>query len=123
VTMDFSWTEEQLSYKKAVIEFAQKELNQDMVERDKHGSFSRELWKKCALLVFKGFPVPEEYGGMNFDILTAMLTMEGLGYGCHDNGLVFGINAQLWSVQMPIMNFGTRGAKTEILARDVQWVS
>ena len=46
--MDFSWTEEQLAYKKAVVEFAQKELNFEMVERDKEGRFSRALWQKCA---------------------------------------------------------------------------
>ena len=113
--MDFSWTEEQLAYKKAVIEFAQKELNQDMVDRDKHGSFFKELWKKCANFGIQALPVPEEYGGFDADILTAMLTMEGLGYGCHDNGLIFSINAQLWSVQMPIMNFGTDEQKRKYL--------
>jgi alkylation response protein AidB-like acyl-CoA dehydrogenase len=113
--MDFTWTEEQLSYKKAVIEFAQKELNHDMVERDKQASFIKELWKKCADFGIQALPVPEEYGGFDVDILTAMLTMEGLGYGCHDNGLIFGINAQLWSVQMPIMNFGTDEQKRKYL--------
>jgi alkylation response protein AidB-like acyl-CoA dehydrogenase len=113
--MEFSWTKEQIAYKKAVIEFAQKELNQDMVERDKHGSFYKELWDKCASFGIQGLPIPEEYGGIGADILTAMLTMEGLGYGCHDNGLIFGINAQLWSVQMPIMNFGTEEQKQKYL--------
>jgi alkylation response protein AidB-like acyl-CoA dehydrogenase len=32
-----------------------------------------------------------------------MLAMEGLGYGCRDNGLTFGLNAQLWTVQLPIV--------------------
>ncbi len=105
--MDFSWTEEQLAYKKAVIEFAQRELNREMIERDRRGLFSRELWKKCADFGIQGLPFPEKYGGSEADILTTMLTMEGLGYGCHDNGLVFGINAQMWSVMMPIYTFGT----------------
>ena len=30
--MDFSWTEEQLKYKRAVIEFAQEELNKGLIE-------------------------------------------------------------------------------------------
>jgi alkylation response protein AidB-like acyl-CoA dehydrogenase len=58
---------------------------------------------------------PEKYGGSEADILTAMLTMEGLGYGCHDNGLIFGINAQMWSVQMPIFAFGTDAQKEKYL--------
>ena len=44
-----------------------------------------------------------------------MLTMEGLGYGCRDNGLIFAINAQMWSVQMPIQSFGTEAQKKRYL--------
>ena len=77
--MDFSWSEEQLAYKKAVIEFAQKELNQDMVERDKEGRFARSLWQKCADFGITALPIPEQYGGAEADILTSMLTMEGIG--------------------------------------------
>jgi hypothetical protein len=113
--MYFSWTEDQLVFKKAVIDFAQKELNRDMIERDRQGSFSRELWKKCAEFGIQGLPFPEVYGGADADILTTMLTMEGLGYACRDNGLVFGINAQMWSVQMPIFTFGTQAQKERYL--------
>jgi hypothetical protein len=113
--MDFSWNDEQLAYKKAVIEFALKELNEGMIERDREGSFSRKLWKKCANFGIQGLATPEEYGGSNADIMTAMLTMEGLGYGCHDNGLIFGINAQMWSVMMPILNFGSEEQKRKYL--------
>jgi len=113
--MDFSWTDEQLAYKKAVTEFAQKELNEGMIERDHAGSFSREFWKKCADFGIQGLATPEEYGGSDADILTTMLTMEGLGYGCHDNGLIFAINAQMWSVMMPIQSFGTDAQKRKYL--------
>lgn len=44
-----------------------------------------------------------------------MLTMEGPGYGCRDNGLIFAINAQMWSVQMPILDFGTPEQKARFL--------
>lgn len=113
--MDFSWNEEQLAYKKAVIEFAQKELNDDLMERDRQGVLSRDTWRKCARFGITALPIPEEYGGANADILTAMITMEGLGYGCKDNGLIFGLNAQLWSVQMPILQFGTEDQKQKYL--------
>lgn len=113
--MDFSWTDEQLAFKKAVIEFAQKELNRDMIERDRDGEFARDLWKKCAQFGIQGLAVPEKYGGADTDILTAMLTMEGLGYGCNDNGLIFGINAQMWSVQHPILAFGSEEQKQKYL--------
>lgn len=113
--MDFSWTDEQLAYKKAVIEFAQKNLNDGIIERDQAGELSRAAWQQCARFGIQGLPMPEAYGGADADILTTMLTMEGLGYGCHDNGLIFGINAQMWSVQMPILTFGSEAQKVKYL--------
>lgn len=113
--MDFSWSEEQVAFKKAVITFAREQLNHEMIERDRGGRFSHELWRECANFGIQGLPFPEQYGGGNADILTTMLTMEGLGYGCLDNGLIFGINAQMWSVQMPIYTFGTEAQKQKYL--------
>jgi alkylation response protein AidB-like acyl-CoA dehydrogenase len=113
--MDFSWSEEQLEFKKAVIDFAQKELNEGLVERDRQGELARENWRKCAQFGILGLPFPEEYGGVEADVLTTMLTMEGLGYGCSDNGLIFAMNAQMWSVQMPIFLHGTEAQKEKYL--------
>jgi alkylation response protein AidB-like acyl-CoA dehydrogenase len=113
--MDFTWSDEQLEFKKAVIEFARQRLSHDMIERDREGRFDRELWKACAEFGIQGLPFPEAYGGGNADILTTMLTMEGMGYGCPDNGLIFGLNAQMWSVQMPIHTFGTEAQKQKYL--------
>jgi hypothetical protein len=44
-----------------------------------------------------------------------MLIMEGLGEGCADNGLTFALNAQLWTVQRPIVRFGTEEQKRQFL--------
>lgn len=115
--MDFSWTDEQLGLKNAVIDFAKRELNTDLTGSDRQGSFSREKWEKCARFGIQGLPIPDEYGGTGTDILTTMLVMEGLGYGCRDNGLVFALNAQLWSVQMPIVSFGTEAQKKAYLPK------
>jgi len=113
--MDFAWTDEQLEVRKGVIEFAQGELNDGLIERDHTGTASRALWKKCAAFGIQGSAVPEELGGLGNDILTTMLIMEGLGYGCRDNGLIFGLNAQMWSVQHPILAFGTEEQKRRYL--------
>lgn len=113
--MDFSWSEEQLAYKKSVIKFAQKELNDGIIERDRNGEISLDNWIKCAQFGIQGLPIPEEYGGSDADVLTVMLAMEGLGYGCRDNGLIFGINAQMWSVELPILTFGTEEQKEKYL--------
>ena len=113
--MDFSWTPEQLAFKNTVVEFARKELNEGLIDRDHGGEISLENWRKCARLGILGLPIPEEYGGVDEDIITTMLVMEGLGYGCRDNGLIFAMNAQLWSVQMPILLFGTEDQKRKYL--------
>jgi alkylation response protein AidB-like acyl-CoA dehydrogenase len=113
--MDFSWTPQQLEFKNAVVKFAQKELNDGLIERDRAGELSRENWQKCADFGIIGLATPEAYGGAGEDILTTMLVMEGLGYGCKDNGLIFAINAQMWSVQHPILAFGTEEQKQRYL--------
>ena len=43
--------------------------------------------------------------------------MEALGYGCRDNGLLFSLNAQMWSCEMPILRFGTDEQKERYLPR------
>ena len=113
--MDFSWSDEQLAFKKTVVQFAQEELNSDLVNRDKQGVFSHENWRKCAEFGIQGLSVPALYGGRDTDILTALLAMEGMGYGCRDNGLTFALNAQMWTVQLPIVNFGTEAQKQRYL--------
>lgn len=115
--MDFSWTDEQLALKNGVIEFAKRELNDDVIASDRQAEFSRRKWEKCARFGIQGLPIAEEYGGTGVDILSTMLAMEGLGYGCRDNGLVFALNAQLWSVQLPIVTFGTDTQKQAYLPR------
>ncbi|MGA9362879.1 MAG: acyl-CoA dehydrogenase family protein [Bacteroidota bacterium] len=115
--MNFEFTEEQLEFKKSAIRFAQKELNDEMIKRDRDGVFSRELWRKCADFGLQGSAFPERYGGNDADILSTMLLMEGLGYGCKDSGLIFSINGQMWTVQMPILRFGSDAQKNKYLPK------
>ena len=113
--MDFSWSEEQLQLKRAATEFAQKELNDGLIEQDRQGELSRARWDKCARFGILGLALPEQYGGGQVEPMTAMLVMEGLGYGCRDNGLIFALNAQMWSVQHPLLAFGSEAQKAKYL--------
>jgi len=115
--MDFDFTTEQIELRQNTIKFAQKELNKDILYRDKESSFSKDLWEKCAKFGILGLPFPNEFGGADSDILTTLLVMEGLGYGCKDAGLVFSLNGQMWTVQMPIFNFGTSKQKSKYLPK------
>ncbi|MEZ4513832.1 MAG: acyl-CoA dehydrogenase family protein [Chloroflexota bacterium] len=115
--MDFSWTEEQIQYKKAAVDFAKNELSDGVTEHDRFEAFPQERWRKCASFGVLGLPFPEQYGGAQADIMTTMLVMEGLGYGGKDNGLLFALNAQMWAVQHPIYQFGTDAQKERYLPR------
>lgn len=113
--MDFSWTDEQLAYYKSVSAFARRELDHSVLDHDQQASFPHVQWLKCAQFGILGLPFPEAYGGSGADILTTVLAMEALGNGCRDNGLIFSLNAQMWSVQMPISSFGTEDQKKKYL--------
>jgi len=105
--VDFSLSDEQRELKDAVITFARKELDQDLAKREEAGELSLQAWQACARFGIQGLPVPVELGGGGSDILTTVLAMESLGYGCHDNGLIFSLNAQMWSIELPLVKFGT----------------
>ncbi len=115
--MDFSLSQEQVDLQQAVIRFAERELSDDLVQRDARGEFSRQLWEKCAGFGIQGLPIPEPYGGSGFDALTTILALEALGYACQDNGLLFSLNAQMWSFELPIWKFGREDQKLRFLPR------
>ncbi|MFN0150349.1 MAG: acyl-CoA dehydrogenase family protein [bacterium] len=115
--MDFSLGPEDLDFRARVIKFAQSELNDNLIERDRESEFSRESWNKCAAFGILGLPMPEEFGGMGAGIMTTTVAMEALGYGCKDSGLLFSMHAQMWSLQMPLLLFGSAEQKQKYLPR------
>lgn len=115
--MELSLNAEQLAIRKEIIKFAQNELNNDLIDREKSANFPREEWQKCADFGIQGMPFPAEFGGAGVDIITTTAAMEALGYGCKDSGLIFGINAQMWAVQMPLWQFGTEQQQKKYLGR------
>jgi alkylation response protein AidB-like acyl-CoA dehydrogenase len=118
--VDFSWGKEQIDFREAVCEFARGELNAGASERERAGRFPAEAWKKCAEFGIFGLSLPAEYGGAGRNLLEVILAMEALGYGCEDNGLLFAIGAQIWSMQMPILIFGSDQQKRQWLPRFVK---
>jgi alkylation response protein AidB-like acyl-CoA dehydrogenase len=115
--MDFSWSKEQKELRESVAKFAREELNDGLTERDQNGEFNHDGWKKCAAMGIHGLPVPAAYGGMGMDALTTVGVLESLGYGCEDNGLCFSINAHMWTLETPLMGFGTEEQKQRYLPR------
>ncbi|MBI5584189.1 MAG: acyl-CoA dehydrogenase family protein [Deltaproteobacteria bacterium] len=113
--MDFSWSPEQLELFAGIERFATRELNHNLRENDRQGLFNWEGWRKCGAMGIQGLPVPPDYGGLGQDPLTTVGALERLGSSCRDNGLVFSLNAQLWTVGMPLVAFGTEEQKRRFL--------
>ena len=115
--MDFAWSEQQRALFDAIGRMASAELNGDLIQRDRDGMFDRAGWQRCGQMKLQGLPVPADYGGLGCDALTTVGALERLGYACRDNGLIFSINAHLWTVCMPLVAFGTEQQKRQYLPR------
>ncbi len=113
--MDFAWDEQQSQLREEIVRFASKELNDNLIENDREGKFNHDGWCKCAAFGVHGLPVPETFGGLGCDALTTVGVLEQLGYGCRDNGLIFSINAHMWTVAMPLVDFGSDEQKQKFL--------
>jgi len=124
--MDFSLPKAYKDYQNKVIDFAKEKLNDGIVDRDQQGLFSVEGWKRCASFGIQALATPAIYGGVleKVDLLRSALAMQGLGYGCKDNGLTLGLNAQMWNVQIIISIFGTEEQKQKFLPplTDGTWI-
>jgi alkylation response protein AidB-like acyl-CoA dehydrogenase len=112
---DFS--EERAKLHEAAIAFARASLSGDMIERDRAAHFDRDAWKACAEFGVLGMPVPVEHGGMGLGLSDLLAVMEGLGEGTRDQGLLFSLNAHLWTNSIPILLYGNDEQKQAYLPR------
>ena len=118
--MDFTWSEEQTQLRQAASSFGHKELNDGLRERDKQGEFNRIGWNKCAEFGIHGLPIAKEYGGMGVDPLTTVGVLESFGLRFRDNGLILSINAHMWTLEIPLLDFGSEEQKRRYLPRLVR---
>ncbi len=118
--MDFSWDSDQQELNKQIIAFAKAELNSGLIESDRKGAFSKERWKRLGDMGIHGLAMPSEFGGLELGALATVSALESLGYGCRDGGLLFGVTAQMFSVQAPILRFGSDEQKQRYLPALVQ---
>ena len=114
--MDFSWSEEQQQLRQGAIKFGAS-LNEGLAQRERDAEFPRQLWKKCAEFGLQGMVVPEALGGGEHTPLNMVAILEGIGYGCRDNGLILSVGAHLWACEIPLCLFGTDQQQQQHLTR------
>ena len=99
----------------SAIAFARQALAHDMIAADAAEAFNRDAWRRCADFGVLGMPVPKEYGGLGLGLSALLAVMEGLGYGTRDQGLLFSLNAHLWTNSIPILRYGTEAQRQRYL--------
>jgi alkylation response protein AidB-like acyl-CoA dehydrogenase len=115
--MDFSLSEQQKLIRSQIVEFCQKEINDEVRERDRNQTFPHDLWLKCGQMGLQGLPVPEDYGGIGLDPVSTALALEAFGFGCRDGGLIFAVCAHLLACVVPIWKHGTEAQKQTYLPK------
>lgn len=115
--MELGWSEDQKNLRRGAVEFATRRLTDGVIERDREGTFSRELWQACADFGLQGLMIPEQWQGTGHDLLTSVAVLEGIGYGALDNGLVFSVTAHAASCAGPLCAYGSDEVKEEWLPR------
>ena len=94
------------------VSFAEKEL----VAGSSPSGLSREQWRACADFGVLGGCLEKKYGGGGLPLTHSVAVYEGLGYGCNQGGLIFGLCSQLLSVQMTLQRTGSPQLKERYLA-------
>ncbi|MCA9700933.1 MAG: acyl-CoA dehydrogenase family protein, partial [Myxococcales bacterium] len=95
--MDFAWSDEQTALFEGALAFARTLPLHPADEAGFRAAF-RELGGFGAL----GLCIDDGLGGMGLDSLTAARTVEALGLGCSDMGLLFSASAHLFACVVPI---------------------
>ena len=79
--MDFELSDEQKAIVETTRQFALEKLAPGYRDRDRDGSFPRDLWSEMGALGLIGCELPEDLGGLGLDFLTAGLVQEAIAEG------------------------------------------
>jgi len=115
--MEFTLTEEQIAFKKAVYKFAENELAPYTEEFELKGEFCWETWKKMAEFGIMALPFPEKYGGQNAGVLTTLLAMEAIAEAGTSMGTTLSWGAHTILCGVPIWQIGTEEQKKKYLTK------
>jgi len=114
--MEFGWTEEQQMWRRAVRDFAQKEITPRVREIDTVGKIPEDIIKGMADVGLLAPTVSEEYGGMESSWVMACIAAEELGRADISIAIpVLYLVEAGWSFIFD--RYGTKQAREEILPK------
>jgi len=113
--MDFALSDEQQLFQKAVRDFCERELKPGAAHVDEQAQLNMAVVAKMPDLGLLGLQVPEEYGGADFDSVSAAIAIEELGRACGSTGLSVAAHNGLCC--FPIVQWGTEEQKAAFLPR------
>lgn len=93
--MNFDLTEDQIAIRDAARDFAENEIAQSAVERDKTAEFPYDIVKKLGELGFMGMMVPPEWGGAGMDTISYVLAIEEISRVDASVGVIMSVNNSL----------------------------
>ncbi len=111
--MNFELTEEQLMIRQAARDYAERELIQDVIERDDKAIFPEKHIKNLADLGFMGMMVDPDYGGSGMDTISYVLAIEELSKIDSSVAVILSVNNSL--VCYGLSRFGTDMQKEKYL--------
>ena len=111
--MNFEFTEEQLMIQQAARDYAQRELTQDVLEREEKAEFPTRHVKNLAELGFLGMMVPPEYDGSGMDTVSYVLAMEEIAKVDAAVAVIMSVNNSL--VCYGLNRFGNEEQKQKYL--------
>lgn len=105
--MNFTFSREQMMFKKEVLRFAKKEIVPRVQEHDLKGEFDFDSFRKMGDFGILGLHFPEELGGGGADVVTTVLAGEALGEAGVDGGLTLAYGAHSFLCADTIFRHGT----------------
>ena len=111
--MNFDFTEEQLMIRDAARDFAQRELLEDVIERDTNAIFPTKHVKTMSELGFMGMMVDPKYDGGGMDTVSYVLAMEEISKIDASVSVIMSVNNSL--VCYGLGKYGTEEQKQKYL--------
>lgn len=111
--MDFELNEEQRMWKDVVHDFVAREIKPMAAELSEAHELNWPAIKKMGAVGLLGLHIPEAYGGIEIDTISAAIAIEELAWG--DGGTALAISAHNGLGAAPIANFGTGAQKQKFL--------